>query len=224
MTHILKKPKACVVILGDIGRSPRMQYHVESLLEEGFDVEVIGYNETPPLENVQKHAVIRKLTPVPELNFPSTLNYIFKTLWQTLSLLIAFVSISKPKFVICQNPPAIPTLFVCYLYCLIMRSKFIIDWHNYAFTIMALSSSPQSFLVKIAKRLEIYFGRKSSSNICVTNAMKEDLNQQYGIRYACHIFTIIIIPNTMSLNTKLVIFNVQVQWCCTTDHHPYLSQ
>ena len=32
-----------VVVLGDAGRSPRMQYHCFSLLEEGFAVDLVGY-------------------------------------------------------------------------------------------------------------------------------------------------------------------------------------
>ena len=32
-----------VVVLGDMGRSPRMQYHCVSLLKAGYSVEFIGY-------------------------------------------------------------------------------------------------------------------------------------------------------------------------------------
>jgi beta-1,4-mannosyltransferase len=32
-----------VIVLGDIGRSPRMQYHAESISGSGIDVEFIGY-------------------------------------------------------------------------------------------------------------------------------------------------------------------------------------
>ena len=37
------KRSAAVVVLGDIGRSPRMCYHVESLALEGWNVGVVGY-------------------------------------------------------------------------------------------------------------------------------------------------------------------------------------
>ena len=33
----------CVVVLGDIGRSPRMQYHSLSLVAAGYTVHLIGY-------------------------------------------------------------------------------------------------------------------------------------------------------------------------------------
>lgn len=48
MKKIVNK-RVCVVVLGDIGRSPRMQYHVKSLLSEKFFVDVIGKNLTFPL-------------------------------------------------------------------------------------------------------------------------------------------------------------------------------
>lgn len=33
----------CIVVLADIGRSPRMQYHALSFAKEGFAVDLIGY-------------------------------------------------------------------------------------------------------------------------------------------------------------------------------------
>ena len=32
-----------VVVLGDTGRSPRMQYHCQSLIQQKFSVDLIGY-------------------------------------------------------------------------------------------------------------------------------------------------------------------------------------
>lgn len=32
-----------VIVLGDLGRSPRMQYHANSLLAEGHTVSLVGY-------------------------------------------------------------------------------------------------------------------------------------------------------------------------------------
>lgn len=33
-----------VIVLGDLGRSPRMQYHTNSLLEQGHNVSFVGYD------------------------------------------------------------------------------------------------------------------------------------------------------------------------------------
>lgn len=38
-----KKNAVAVVVLGDIGRSPRMQYHALSLSKHSYDVKFIGY-------------------------------------------------------------------------------------------------------------------------------------------------------------------------------------
>lgn len=35
---VIKTKRACVVVLGDIGRSPRMQYHSKSLADNNFIV------------------------------------------------------------------------------------------------------------------------------------------------------------------------------------------
>ena len=33
-----------VIVLGDVGRSPRMQYHAQSLVKHGHTVSLVGYN------------------------------------------------------------------------------------------------------------------------------------------------------------------------------------
>uniref|UniRef100_A0A182NSN7 SET domain-containing protein n=1 Tax=Anopheles dirus TaxID=7168 RepID=A0A182NSN7_9DIPT len=115
-----KVQNACVIVLGDIGRSPRMQYHVKSLSENDFSVDFIGYVNSTPLEAIRcsPNVRIHELNPFPELELPNVLKYVFKTVWQALGLLITLISIRKPKFILCQNPPAIPAIIVAYLYCL----------------------------------------------------------------------------------------------------------
>lgn len=187
----------CVIVLGDIGRSPRMQYHVHSLLKHKFNVDLIGYYDTPPMDEISKdpRVHIQKLVPFPELNLPSSLKYIFKSLWQMLSLFIALFSIRRPHTILCQNPPGIPTLFVCWAYCcLFVRCKFVIDWHNYTYTILSMGAGSVSGeairsdanrnnrrIVRIAKWIESYFGRKSAHNFCVTKAMQADLKENWNI-------------------------------------------
>jgi len=38
-----------VLVLGDVGRSPRMQYHAMSIAKHGGRVDIIGYNGIPSL-------------------------------------------------------------------------------------------------------------------------------------------------------------------------------
>lgn len=45
--HIFRaRPVVQVVVMGDIGRSPRMQYHALSLVDAGCQVDLIGYTGT----------------------------------------------------------------------------------------------------------------------------------------------------------------------------------
>lgn len=37
------KGRVCVAVLGDVGRSPRMQYHALSLARHGHEVALLGY-------------------------------------------------------------------------------------------------------------------------------------------------------------------------------------
>lgn len=180
---MIRPPKrVCIVVLGDIGRSPRMQYHAKSFIEKGYSVDIVGYVETKPLPEIIEHTSIKQLNIFPELNLLKPVKFVFKTIWQALSLLIALLSITKPNIILCQNPPSIPTLGICYLYSLMVRCKFIIDWHNYGHTIMTLSASPRDPIVRLAKKIEIFFGKRSHENLCVTEAMREDLLEQYGIK------------------------------------------
>lgn len=46
-----------------------------------------------------------------------------------------------------QVPPAIPTLLMCWLACLWHGATFMIDWHNFAHTLMSLSMTHKHPLV-----------------------------------------------------------------------------
>lgn len=48
-----RKKKVCLVVLGDIGRSPRMQYHGLSFLENGYLVEFVGYSGSQPIKTLR---------------------------------------------------------------------------------------------------------------------------------------------------------------------------
>lgn len=61
-----KKKTVCVVVLGDIGRSPRMQYHAQSLLRQGYDVDLVGYVDSSVSDELKANATIIDVTrPLP---------------------------------------------------------------------------------------------------------------------------------------------------------------
>lgn len=45
INHIAKpRQSVSIVVLGDLGRSPRMQYHAKSFAKEGYEVDLVGYS------------------------------------------------------------------------------------------------------------------------------------------------------------------------------------
>ncbi|PBC25382.1 Chitobiosyldiphosphodolichol beta-mannosyltransferase [Apis cerana cerana] len=175
----------CIIVLGDLGRSPRMQYHALSFAKEGFTVDIIGYPGSIPLREIRENPCIHiyYLYPFPKIeNKLSPLcYYVIKTIWQTFNLLWFLFSKKLSNYILVQNPPSIPTIPICWFYSIIVGSQFIIDWHNYAYTLMALNLKDDHLLVRFAKAIEMYFGSKANYNFCVSQTMKEDLQLKWKI-------------------------------------------
>jgi beta-1,4-mannosyltransferase len=119
-----------------------------------------------------------------------------KVVWQVYDIWITLVGIPLSNSLIMQNPPTIPTSPICWLYCLVTRTQFIIDWHNYAYSIMALGLGENNLLVIVAKTIEMIFGLGANNNFCVSNAMKEDLENRWGIELVIFKKIILLIKYT----------------------------
>uniref|UniRef100_A0AAY4CST2 Chitobiosyldiphosphodolichol beta-mannosyltransferase n=1 Tax=Denticeps clupeoides TaxID=299321 RepID=A0AAY4CST2_9TELE len=174
--------RVCVMVLGDVGRSPRMQYHAVSLSKHGHRVSFVGVCGTKPHQDVLGDEKIQ-IIPISEVKGlqvgPKILGYFTKVVVQSVQLLWVSSSVHVP---IHQNPPGLPSIAITWLVCSLQGSKFIIDWHNYGYTIMALSHGQSHPVVHVARWYEKVFGRSSHSNLCVTNAMKEDLQRNWKIK------------------------------------------
>ncbi|VDP44781.1 unnamed protein product, partial [Soboliphyme baturini] len=167
--------RCCIVVLGDVGRNPRMQYHALSLAQNSVCVDFIGYYGTAPHKKLLSHPLVtfRYLTPAPTL-WPG-IGLVVKLFWQIFSLFFALICVSRPDFLLVQNPPGLPALMVCFLVSKIRCFKFLIDWHNYTWSIFGLRWGKESFFVKLVKQYEVFFGQMSDGGLCVTNAMRQDL-------------------------------------------------
>ncbi|UPR03008.1 glycosyltransferase [Chloropicon primus] len=185
-----------VVVLGDLGRSPRMQYHTLSLVEQaGKEVHVVAYGGTQPHASlvhnsrVHLHALptlvdfVGGLVPLERL--PKPLVMIVKALFQVFVLLYALlVRVPGVGFVLLQTPPCIPTFAVCKLACLLKRSELVIDWHNFGYTLLALNLSQDHPLVSIAESYERLLGKLGDYHLCVTRAMRKELETNWGVMKA----------------------------------------
>ncbi|XP_076346099.1 ALG1, chitobiosyldiphosphodolichol beta-mannosyltransferase isoform X2 [Tachypleus tridentatus] len=181
-----RNQSVCIVVLGDFGRSPRMQYHALSLANEGYRVDVVAYGGSKLHEDVLSKQMINQhlMADLPEFGkyFPRSLVYLLKVIWQSLIVLYTLFSLRKPAYVLVQNPPSIPTLPLVWFYCYLFPTcKLIVDWHNYGYTILSLTLGECHLLVKLCKWCEGFFGAKAYGHFCVTKAMKHDLSAKWNI-------------------------------------------
>ncbi|GBG83724.1 hypothetical protein CBR_g37525 [Chara braunii] len=181
--------RAAVVVLGDIGRSPRMQYHSLSLADQAnLHVDIVAYGGSSPHEVLSKHPRIRMhlLAPPFTAGWPRALRLLalpVKVTFQVIQLLWTLcVAIPAPDVFLVQNPPSIPTFMVVLFACVLRGASMVIDWHNFAYTLLGLSLGKRHPLVTISRWYERYFGKKADAHICVTEAMRQELKDNWGIR------------------------------------------
>jgi beta-1,4-mannosyltransferase len=180
-----------VVVLGDFGRSPRMQYHALSLADQAsLEVDVVAYTGSTPREEIMTHPHIhlRLIAPPPAWLgrfMPRVLALAVRVATQLLQLLaLMLFRLPRPHYVLLQTPPCAPSFTVCRLVSLLRRATFIIDWHNFAYTLMGMRLGETHFLVRLAKRYERVAGAGAHAHICVTAAMRDWLAAEWGVRDA----------------------------------------
>ena len=180
------KSLVTVLVLGDMGHSPRMQNHVACLASIGLKVEFIGYLESALPSHIDTSPLVKKrpITPLPKLinKLPRTVRYLVKFAFQTFQLTFVLLwRVSKSRCLLLQSPPAIPTLLVACLTGLIRGTEVCVDWHNYGYTLMGLQLGEGHGIVRIARVYERAFAKLSNYNFCVTKGMRDDLSIFWGV-------------------------------------------
>ncbi|KAM0252220.1 hypothetical protein ACHAP5_001205 [Fusarium lateritium] len=172
-----------VLVVGDVGRSPRMQYHALSVAKHGRSVDIVGYKETARHPDLIGNPRVNMyaLPPQPEVlqwgTLPFFLNLPLKVLWQFWGLFYTLMyEAPAAKWIIIQNPPSIPTFHVALMVSLVRGSKLVVDWHNYGYTILAQNKWYYKPLVPVYRWYETGFGRHLGNvNLAVTDAMARQL-------------------------------------------------
>lgn len=189
---------AVVIVLGDIGRSPRMQYHALSLSEETYisRITLIGYHGEKVLSSITEHKKINIIRIEP-INLPSfvrssssLIHAVLKGLGILLSILQALISIPEYNFILIQNPPSLPILLAnliisIFSFSFLRTCKRIVflDWHNLGFTIFSHElKSEKHILVKICRFAEFFLSKFAHVHICVSFAMKDWLKDNFHIQ------------------------------------------
>jgi beta-1,4-mannosyltransferase len=188
-----------VVVLGDVGRSPRMQYHVVSLSRAPWvrSVLVVGLGGTALVREVcESDKVQMSLVGAGGGSAQAgalesrlfLLRAPLKALRQSAGLLLALLRAPSLDLVLVQNPPCIPTFAVLAVVRVLRGTRVVVDWHNLGFTIMALSSQlaarggERHWLVRLARAYERVLGRwLGDAHLCVTGALKAWLEREFAL-------------------------------------------
>ena len=153
------------IVLGDTGHSPRTLAHCTAAANLGLKASILGYNQSKTHSN-SKNIKIISIQPYPKLlqeKLPTFLNFMLKAVFNAIMLTYGIVVKSWSLgfgTIILQNPPAIPTVIVIGVLKYVLKFKFIIDWHNYGFTIMKANGN-NSKLVEICEKYRVVNGKKS---------------------------------------------------------------
>ncbi|CAG8581132.1 19461_t:CDS:2, partial [Cetraspora pellucida] len=181
-----------IIVLGDIGRSPRMQYHALSFAQNGWTVDLVGYDGSEPLisitnnPNINIHYLSHPWQLPDKLSKLLFLVYAPIKVYAQLLLLywILFAKINRPNCILVQNPPSIPTLMIAQFVCWARQTNLIIDWHNFGFTILGMRLGHNSRIVKIAKWYEKLYGARAHAHLTVTAAMHRELMYKWEVQGA----------------------------------------
>jgi len=180
--------RLAIVVLGDLGRSPRMCNHALAAAHSGSDVDLIGYRGTLCADEIEKHpriAVHRMRDPLAHFRRPGRFSIpraLFRILLQQVQLCrILLFGTRRPDWILVQCPPAVPTLGVAWFAARVRAAKLAIDWHNFSSALLAARFTAQHPVVRATRAYERAAGRLADLHFCVSAAMKRELAQRLGV-------------------------------------------
>jgi len=182
--------RAAVVVIGDLGRNPRMQYHVRALSTQGAEVDLVGY-EGAPLPTFLSGDPRVHIHTFPEAH----LRFRRAGLWGGTFALLATVDalrlsrnlyralmrMPRPDLILVQNPPALPTLIVAAAAARRRRARLVIDWHNLGYSQLALRLGRRHVAVRLSRWFEMIAARSADAHLCVSRGFARFLGDRFKL-------------------------------------------
>jgi len=182
--------RAAIVVVGDVGRNPRMQYHARALALNGVDVDIVGQEGAPLPKfltdnpriairpfghgNLRRHAGRSKIF--------YGLFAMIDAVETSIGLLLALLRIERPDLLLVQNPPALPSLYVARIVRRLRRARLVVDWHNLGYTVLALQLGRGHVAVRLARWLERRAARRADAHLCVSRGLARFLTDRFNLR------------------------------------------
>lgn len=183
----MPRMRVVVVVLGDLGRSPRMLYHALALADSDADVELVGYRESELPADVARHPRIRVWPLRTEESIRAggaafVVRGVLRVVRQGAELLRVLVRrVPAPDVLLVQNPPAVPTLALALVAARLRRARLVVDWHNFGWSMLAARLGPSHGVVRAARAYERLCGRAADAHLCVSDAMRGVLARDLGV-------------------------------------------
>src|SRR5262245_6025291 len=181
--------RAAVVVVGDLGRSPRMQYHANALAASDAAVDLIGYEGAalPRLIMTHPRITVHRL-PEPRLRRRAGASVTLYSLYAIVDVLRSsyqlwrtLLKIPKPDVILVQNPPSMPTLAVAWAIARVRKARLVVDWHNLGYTLLTLRLGQWHPVVRLARWFERIFGRLADAHLCVSRGFARFLHDRFGV-------------------------------------------
>lgn len=181
------KKTVCLFVLGDIGHSPRMCYHARSFAKHDYYVNLCGYVESEPPQDIYDNMNV-EIYPIEAIKNTYDLPFLVfacqKVIGQCFQLFAQLFEFRGADYILIQNPPSLPILLLAIIQVKLFsrNTKLIIDWHNLNYSVLNLKyNNMEHPLVKILKAYEKYLGRFADYNLTVTDKMRSFLIEEFGI-------------------------------------------
>ncbi len=157
---------ALIVVLGDLGRSPRMLNHARALRARGWAVTLAGSVENALPPDLEDDPAVQ----VTELGCPRG------NFGSSLRRLASEVRRQAWTAILIQNPPGFPALVIAAL-ARRPRSRLVLDWHNLGGSLLALRPSSRRHLAGLYSWCERQAARLADDHWTVSQAMAGKLSR-----------------------------------------------
>ncbi|KAG7193520.1 mannosyltransferase [Scheffersomyces spartinae] len=182
-----KRKSISIIVLGDLGHSPRMRYHALSLSKYEYVVNLVGYIESDiPIEIIDDPNIelydIKMIKN--QFNLPFVVFAAYKVMFQVVSIFQLLFQLKGSNYIMIQNPPSLPLLLMVVVFTKLFsrRTKLVIDWHNLNYTILNLKYNNLNHpMVKFLKWYEKSLSGYADLNLTVTEQMKSFLVNEFNV-------------------------------------------
>ena len=182
-----ERPYVQIVVLGEVGHSPRMQYHAHALsVVAQARVDIFGFPGSQLIgtvvadPNIGVFYLSRFRSPFNWI--PYVVYAVCKIVFESCQLFwLLAIRTPKSQIILVQSPPAIPTILICKIVSLVRGSALVIDFHNLGFTLLKGKISRDSAMMTAIEVSEKFSAQMCDQALCVSRAMKKFLRETWKL-------------------------------------------